>query len=395
MRVAYVLPSIGQPGGWQSHAKGFLGSISRHVSPTLFVSEADRPYVEQTFPDYERVPLPTTQLATTDRAGIRSLYSSYVATIVGRCPQVDLVHSLEAYPTGLVGHWLANRLLRPHVITIHGTYGLAAGRRAVDRLLYSRVLRNARVLCPVSHGTGRLVTGHFPDATKDVWVQPILNGNDYYLKASRTLAEERTPPARPRVLSVGAVKRRKGYHTALSAFAEVQRVLPDASYHIVGRIDSNEYRAELRNLIEREGIRNVRFLSQISSEDLRREYESASLFLLAPEKTKWRFEGFGLVYIEAGAFGLPVVGTRSGGVEDAVRDQQTGLLAASGDAHGLATAMLQILSDDRLAKRLGLAGRVWSETLTWRRNAEQQVSVYNRILAGSSATNGLSSSRNV
>jgi glycogen synthase len=68
-------------------------------------------------------------------------------------------------------------------------------------------------------------------------------------------------------------------------------------------------------------------------------------------------EGFGIVFIEAQAMGLPVVSTRSGGIPEAVEDGQTGLLVTEDDPQELAEAIIRLMQDERLWKRFSLAGR--------------------------------------
>jgi glycosyltransferase involved in cell wall biosynthesis len=77
---------------------------------------------------------------------------------------------------------------------------------------------------------------------------------------------------------------------------------------------------------------------------------------------------------------LPVVATRSGGVPDAVVDGETGLLCEEGDVDGIAAAILRLLGDEELARRMGLANRDWAETLTWERTIEEQLKLYEEVL---------------
>jgi glycosyltransferase involved in cell wall biosynthesis len=140
----------------------------------------------------------------------------------GHFPEVDLVHSLEAYPTGLVGHWLAQRIGKPHVITIHGTYGVIWRERRIDRPLYEAVLRRASMICPVSSGTARLLQEHFGPALKRTRLKPILNGNDYWKQVPQSQALNRSMPEIPTILSIGDVKPRKGYHICLESYATVK-----------------------------------------------------------------------------------------------------------------------------------------------------------------------------
>lgn len=381
MRVAYVIPSLQQPGGWRSHALAFINAIRKQVEPTLLVSLADLPEARRLFPGDAIFPLPSTQQAAlyTPR-GWLPLASTY-RTIGGMVlPKLDLVHSLEAYPTGLVGSWLARRAAAPHILTVHGTYGVIWRRRRLDNAAYRGVLRGAAMVCPVSHGTARLMERYFAAELQPGKLHPILNGNDFTRRVPAEVALQRTFPESPLLLSVGDVKPRKGLHLSLAAFQQVQAAMPGASYWIVGRTGDERYAQHLAQIVERLGLRNVRFLGAVSNEQLEQCYRQASIFVLTPEQQEDQFEGFGLVYLEAGAYGLPVVATRSGGVLDAVRDEETGLLADEGDARGIAQAVLRLARDAATQRQMGLANRRWAETLTWERTADEQIQCYNEVL---------------
>ena len=211
-------------------------------------------------------------------------------------------------------------------------------------------------------------------------IKPILNGNDYYQKVPRDEALNKNWPATPIILSVGAIKPRKGYHLSLRGFARLKKTVPAARYWIVGEFERKKYYQELRQFIEDNRIEDVEFLGKVSAERLKQCYQEASLFLLAPQQVGLHFEGFGLVYLEAGAFGLPVVGTKTGGVPSAIKEGETGLIVDPEDVDGLAGALECILTNPELARQMGLANRNWSETLTWQRNAREQYQVYQELL---------------
>lgn len=80
---------------------------------------------------------------------------------------------------------------------------------------------------------------------------------------------------------------------------------------------------------------------------------------------KHSVEGFGLVYLEAGAHGLPVVAHAIGGVPEAVIDGETGLLVPPGDQPALTAAFTRLLADPVLRRRLGEAGRARARARTW------------------------------
>jgi glycosyltransferase involved in cell wall biosynthesis len=124
----------------------------------------------------------------------------------------------------------------------------------------------------------------------------------------------------------------------------------------------------------------VTFLGTVSEEKLQECYRQASVFLLTPQQIGLNFEGVGLVYIEAGAYGLPVVGTRVGGVPDAIRHDLTGFVFEPDDPDGIASSIVRLLTDKKLAAAMGQANRDWAETLTWERFAREQVEVYRALL---------------
>jgi glycosyltransferase involved in cell wall biosynthesis len=383
MKVAYILPSLQKASGWRSHAIAFLGAIATHVVPFLLVPTGDAAEAQRLFPGWPIFPLPATQTAAMGSFhGLRALLKSRRALDRLNLPAIDLVHSLEAYPTGLVGDWLARRLQRPHVLTSHGTYGVIWRDSFPDRYLYNGVLQRASLVCPVSQGTARLMEGYFGRALQATRVLPILNGNDFYRRIPRSQALERQPPDLPTLLTVGEIKPRKGQHASLAAFARVKSRLPGARYYLAGRYKENDYFRQLQQFVAGHNLSEVYFLGTVTEEQLQKLYHQASVFVLAAQQTGLHFEGFGLVYLEAGAYGLPVIGTRSGGVADAVKDGETGLLVDPQDVDGLAEAMLRLLQDPALAQRLGQANRLWAETLTWERNAAEYARAYQNLLAG-------------
>lgn len=382
MKVAYVLPYLRKPSGWRSHACSFIAAMRAYVEPVLYVSAEDYPVARSLFPEERIYMLPVTQGASYGSLrGSWSLFYCQLSIRFGSYEMVDLVHALEAYPTGLVGRWLARRLHCPYVLTSHGTYGVLWYDKFFDRTIYRRVLGGASLVCPVSAGTAGMMQQYFGSVLARVPVRPILNGNDFYKKYPRREALKREVSHPPTLLSVGDVKPRKGQHISLAAFEKVKRHIPDARYHIVGKYRQNGYYQRLKRFVEAHRIEDVSFLGPVSEDRLSQHYRRASVFVLTPVQDGLKFEGFGLVYLEAGAFGLPVVGTRSGGVPDAVIDGQTGYLAEPGDVDDIAEKLLRLLSDADLAQELGRQNRLWSESLTWDKNAREHYSAYQEVLS--------------
>jgi glycosyltransferase involved in cell wall biosynthesis len=387
MKVAYILPTLQEPSGWWTLCTSLLHHIHPLVEPIVYAPQESINAIRAEFPVMTIHSLPTTQqnsLATL--RGWIKLLAAYWTIMQSHTPNLDLVHSLEAYPTGLVGDWLARKLKKPHILTAHGTYSViwsspGPWRSSLDRRAYQHVLESARMVCPVSRGTARIMEQHFSKALSHTVMKPILPGNDFTILVSKEQVLKRSQPPIPTLLSVGDVKSRKGQHVSLAAFARLKEQLPQARYWIAGQYTpEGEYYQQLQRFIAEKQLQNVSFLGKISPTDLRKYYEQASLFILTPQQDGLHFEGFGLVYLEAGAYGLPVVATRSGGVPDAVKDGETGLLADSGDVEGIANALLRLLTEPELAIQMARANRLWAETLTWERYVHQQLAAYQEVL---------------
>lgn len=380
MKVAYLIPPIRRPGGYRSYTSGFLQAVSRHVTPVLFVAREDEQAAAQLFPQFQRFTLPAVQFLFQHRPQFGKFAAAYAAIRLGSFPAVDLVHSLEAYPAGLFGSWLAGKLRRPHVLTAHGTYGVLASQSQPHRSLYEGALRRSAAVLPVSPYTGDRIRDCFPNAVRHLKIRPVLNGNDFYKVIPREEAVCRKLAGVPTILSVGVVKPRKGYHISLDAFAHLKQSIPDAQYWIVGADDEHMYSEALKTKVAAQRLRGVRWFGRVSESQLHACYRQASVFLLTPQEIELHFEGFGLVYLEAGAFGLPVVGTRSGGVPSAIRHGETGLVVDPEDIQGLANALRLLLTDPEENRRMGLSNRAWSETLTWEKNAAEHLDLYQEVL---------------
>jgi glycosyltransferase involved in cell wall biosynthesis len=162
-------------------------------------------------------------------------------------------------------------------------------------------------------------------------------------------------PAGHDVLFVGPLDnayRWKGLDTLWLAFRRVRALLPDARLVLVG---DGDRRAELEQLARRDGLHDaVEFRGRLSLAALVQAYQEATVVTL-PSVTD--AESFGMVLAEANACGRPVVGTSIGGIPSFVRDGDNGLLVPPRDPHGLASALLQLLTDPERAEAMGQAGR--------------------------------------
>jgi phosphatidylinositol alpha-1,6-mannosyltransferase len=157
------------------------------------------------------------------------------------------------------------------------------------------------------------------------------------------------------LLSMGRLVPRKGVDTLLRALPLIRQVVPSVLCVVAG---DGEDRQRLESLArELDVLDSVRFLGRVSDADRIELYNACDVFVLAAREERPDVEGFGLVILEAGACGKPVVSTQSGGAPEVVIDGETGLIAKGSDARALADAVLRLLTDTPLRDALGKAGR--------------------------------------
>jgi glycosyltransferase involved in cell wall biosynthesis len=150
------------------------------------------------------------------------------------------------------------------------------------------------------------------------------------------------------ILVVARVSKWKRHDLALSAFEHIAKANPDCHLVCLGAKDASdpEWWDELKDRTRRSPYSNrIHWIGQV--EDVRPWYRTASLLILVSEN-----EPFGRVLVEAMACGVPVVATRTGGIPEIVRDGQDGLLVAPGRVEEIAQAMLKLLNDDALRKKM-------------------------------------------
>jgi phosphatidylinositol alpha-1,6-mannosyltransferase len=190
----------------------------------------------------------------------------------------------------------------------------------------------------------------------------IGNGTD--------VPEQREPLAvdRPTIVTVARIEERyKGHDAMLRALPLVLAKVPDAQWVVIG---DGSLRAGLEALAQSSGIADsVRFLGAVGDEERNVWLRRANVLAMPSRLPAGGFagEGFGIAYLEAGAYGKPVVAGNVGGALDAVEDGETGLLVDPRDTGALAQALTTLLLDPQLAARLGAGGRARALAHAWPR----------------------------
>jgi phosphatidylinositol alpha-1,6-mannosyltransferase len=173
------------------------------------------------------------------------------------------------------------------------------------------------------------------------------------LRESLGLAEKKV------IVSVGRLVHRKGQDVLIAAMPEIITSIADAHLLLIGE---GPYKKDLDRRIKNLGLANrVTFVGRVQYTDLPRYICVGDVFAM-PSRSRLaglEVEGLGIVYLEASACGLPVIGGISGGAPDAVLQGETGFAVDGTSAHEVAQAVVKVLADKELAQKLGTRGRQW------------------------------------
>ena len=188
-------------------------------------------------------------------------------------------------------------------------------------------------------------------------------------------------PDRPVVVCVSRMVPRKGQDTLIRAWPAVRAAA--AGDPVLLLVGDGPYRPSLDRLVSQAQLADsVVFTGPVSWDDLPAYYDAGNIFAM-PCRTRRAgldVEGLGIVYLEASATGLPVIGGDSGGAPDAILDGETGYVVPGRSETAVAQRLIELLADPAGAVAMGEKGQAWIEReWTWDLVAQR----LQRILAGS------------
>lgn len=260
---------------------------------------------------------------------------------------VALTHGHEVWWAKVFPFTLAIRRIGKYVDTL--TYLGSFTRNAIARSLSTRARESMVRIAP------GIDTSHF--APSDSAEQ---------LKKELDLAGKRV------IVSVGRLVHRKGQDTLVEALPEIVSAFPDAHLLFVGVGPHLEYIH--KRAIQLNVLQHISFVGRVQYSELPRFISVGEIFAM-PSRSRLaglEVEGLGIVYLEASACELPVIGGLSGGAPDAVLEGETGFAVDGLNPSAVAAGVIRLLEDPQLAKAMGKRGRQWIiDEWEWRHWSER------------------------
>jgi phosphatidylinositol alpha-1,6-mannosyltransferase len=288
--------------------------------------------------------------------------------------QVSAIHAGRPLHEGLVARWMNIRYGIPYLCFIHGEdVNVATTSRELKVLTHS-VLKNAYRLVANSNFTVGLLRNDWQvPEEKIALMHPGIDVSQFLHLDRDPSARKYTAPGDVVLLTVGRLQKRKGQDAVIRSVAKLRDKHPNLRYLIAG---VGEQESELRKLVAELSLeKQVLFLGAVSDSELMDCYRECDIFVMSNRTVGKDCEGFGIVFLEAQAQGIPVIAGASGGTGDAMQDGVTGLRIDCQDYENpvyLTEAIDRLVSSPELRRTMGICGRKFvTENFDWNLISEQ------------------------
>ncbi len=272
--------------------------------------------------------------------------------------RVRAIHCGQVFSAGFAGYWCRRLLGVPYLVYVYGADLLEFRDRFLWGPLLRSILGGAQRVIAISRFTAQAVEAAGVVPERVALVPPAIDLERFVgLPPAAQERRRRGWEGSSVILSVGRLVERKGQDMVIRALPAVALRVPGVRYVVGG---SGPSRVALEALAAELGVADrVEFLGFVPEAELPGLYAAADLFAMPSRElpAAGDVEGFGIVFIEANAAGLAVLGGRSGGVADAVEEGQTGVLVDPDDPAAVAEGLIHLLEDGPWRSQLAARGQ--------------------------------------
>jgi glycosyltransferase involved in cell wall biosynthesis len=298
-----------------------------------------------------------------------NLYRRYLSENINkqlRRSRYDLIHFWHV-KTAMAA---SNIMNVPYIITCHGSEIMESSIARYQVVLFLDVLHNASAITTPSGFTKQYLVEHYNIQADKIFIFPPGIDDRFYKIKNR--------PLKNRPLTIGTLTRlvpRKNIINIIKALNLLNLEGIDFEYILAGD-GSTKYKKTILAELEKTAFKK-KYLGRISEKQKINDfYKKIDIFVLPPLELKGDVEGFGIVYLEANAFGIPVVAARTGGVSDAV-DSSTGVFSDPTSPEDIAINIKRLLASKDSYRS---SCKIWANKFNESASAKRFGDLYSRIL---------------
>jgi glycosyltransferase involved in cell wall biosynthesis len=373
-----------QTNGVVSYLEDSLEELSLENEVVLLApglsSELEIEHVNDRFKIYW---IPSSPFPLYDGYRISSLNYKRISGIIKR-ETPDIVHAHAPVILGVQGIIAGKRRRIPIVVTYHTHFPdyvphLLKGR--LPPMLQNLSSMTVRNMIKQVYGKADIVTAPTRELAAELESYGLTNVA--YLPNGVRFQKLKTGPERVEafrrkmglegrkvVLYIGRISFEKRLEQLISAFEEIEK--EGRMLLIVG---GGPYLDRFCQFAESIGVKDIRFCGFLDKEDLGAAYACGDVFASPSDS-----ETFGLTFIEAMNFGMPVVGVKRLGPKELIRSGKNGYLVEPGDIRGMAKAIEKLLEDDNLRRRMGQEARRFSEGYSIEKSVQRLARMYRDLI---------------
>ena len=278
--------------------------------------------------------------------------------------QIETVWFGAAAPLAVSARWLKGAGAKRMIALTHG-HEVWWSKLWPFSIAIKEIARQLDHVTYLGAFTKKALEPRFVEPSKLIKIAPGIDTNHFKPNDGRDLRAKYDLAERPVIISVGRLVHRKGQDRLVEALPKVLERFPEATLVFVGE---GPHRKVLDELVAKNNLQNnVLFIGRIRYEDLPKYISMGDIFAM-PSRSRLfglEVEGLGIVYLEASACGLPVIGGASGGAPDAVIDGKSGFVVDGNDLDQISNRCIQLLESAELRLSMGRFGREWVEE-NWR-----------------------------
>jgi phosphatidylinositol alpha-1,6-mannosyltransferase len=281
-----------------------------------------------------------------------------ITTLVNQ-EKIEMLYINHVLPVGYVAYLIKKFKKIPYTLFLHGTDIESAIIHKSKRRNFIKICREAQLVVVNSNFLkNKLLTivenlnnvrVLYPCPSDSFLEAPIDELEISSLKSRLALSGKKV------ILTVARMAEGKGFPHMVRMLPEILNKVPNVVWLVIGDGPKSK---EVFQMVQKNSLQNVvRFLGNIDPQELYKYYHLADLFVLLTHKDESHEEGWGTVFLEAAACGLPVVAGRVGGVEEAVVDGQTGVVVEVYQDQSVIPAIVSMLNNSEISKKMGEFGK--------------------------------------